>query len=144
MQIVNSDESLQRFLGDVRQQYLEHRHLRISIKTGKARTLPQNDITHVWYGQIARELPENDALGWKCFCKLNFGVPILRAEDAEFREFYDGAIKSTLTYEQKLAAMKYLPVTSLMSKSQLSNYAETVRQHFFSSGVFLDFPKEQA
>lgn len=140
MQIVNSDESLQRFLGDVRQQYLEHRHLRISIKTGKARTLPQNDITHVWYGQIARELPEDNTLGWRCYCKLHHGVPILRAEDSDFKDMYDAVIKNR-TYEEKLHVMKYLPVTSLMSRKQLSVYAEAVQADFYDKGVLLEFPE---
>lgn len=140
MQIVNSDESLQRFMGELRNQYQAHRYLRISIKTGKARTLPQNDITHVWYGQIARELPEDDALGWRCYCKLHHGVPIMRAEDDEFRSMYDSVIKGR-TYEEKLLMMKYLPVTSLMSRKQLSAYAEAVQADFRARGVMLAFPE---
>ncbi|UQN37296.1 hypothetical protein MTR80_06215 [Alcaligenes aquatilis] len=143
MQIVNSDESLQRFMGDLRSQYQVHRYLRISIKTGKARTLPQNDITHVWYGQIARELPEDDALGWRCYCKLHHGVPIMRAEDAEFQCMYDSIIKGR-TYEEKLLMMKYLPVTSLMSRKQLSTYAEAVQADFRARGVFLVFPGSES
>lgn len=140
MQIVNSDESLQRFMGELRNQYQAHRYLRISIKTGKARTLPQNDITHVWYSQIARELPEDDALGWRCYCKLHHGVPIMRAEDDEFRGMYDSVIKGR-TYEEKLLMMKYLPVTSLMSRKQLSAYAEAVQADFRARGVMLEFPE---
>lgn len=139
MQIVNSDESLQRFMGDVRSQYQAHRYLRISVKTGKARTQPQNDITHVWYGQIARELPEDDALGWRCYCKLHHGVPILRAEDGEFRAMYDSIILGR-SYEEKLLVMKFMPVTSLMSRKQLSAYANEVRNDFQNRGVFLEFP----
>lgn len=143
MQIVNSDESLQRFFGDVRSQYQAHRYLRISIKTGKARTQPQNDITHVWYGQIARELPEDDALGWRCYCKLHHGVPILRAEDAEFQGMYDSIIKGR-SYEEKLLVMKYMPVTSLMNRKQLSAYAEAMQADFRARGVMLEFPEASA
>lgn len=142
MQIVNSDESLQRFFGSARELYQKHRFLRISIKTGKARSLPQNAITHVFYEQIARELKEDDALGWKCYCKLHHGVPILRAEDGEFREVYDLAIKG-MTYEKKLKVMRYFPVTSLMSKDQLSRYAKEVQDDFFSRGVILNFPGDE-
>lgn len=142
MQIVNSDESLQRFFGSARELYQKHRFLRISIKTGKARSLPQNAITHVFYEQIARELKEDDALGWKCYCKLHHGVPILRAEDGEFREVYDLAIKD-MTYEKKLKVMRYFPVTSLMSKDQLSRYAKEVQDDFFSRGVILNFPGDE-
>lgn len=139
--IASSTESLQRVLGDIRELYDQHHFLKISIKAGKARSLPQNAITHAWYGQIARELREDSELGWKCYCKLHHGVPILRAEDAEFREAYDGAIKG-LSYEQKLSVMKILPITSLMTKPQLSQYAEAVRDDFRARGVRLEFPQD--
>lgn len=137
--VINSDESAQRFIGVIREQYMAHRFLRVSVKTGKDRSLPQNSLTHAWYGQIARELREDDALGWKCYCKLHHGVPILRAEDEEYRETYDAVIKP-LTYENKLVAMKQWPVTSLMTKEQLSKYAEAVRDDFRNRGVMLEFP----
>lgn len=139
--IASSTESLQRALGDIRELYDQHHFLKISVKAGKARSLPQNAITHAWYGQIARELREDSELGWKCYCKLHHGVPILRAEDAEFRESYDGAIKG-LSYEQKLSVMKILPITSLMTKPQLSQYAEAVRDDFRARGVQLEFPQD--
>ena len=139
--VINSDESFQRFMGEVRQQYADHRFLRASIKTGKDRSLPQNALTHVWYEQIARELREDDALGWKCYCKLHHGVPILRAEDDEFRQTYDSTIKG-MGYEQKLRVMRLFPVTSLMTRDQLSKYAEAVREDFAARGVFLEFPED--
>ncbi len=139
--VINSDESLQSYVGKLREAYRQHRFLRVSYKTGKARSLPQNNITHAWYEQIARELREDDALGWKSYCKLHHGVPLLRAEDDEYRDIYDGAIKG-LIYEQKLKVMRYFPVTSLMNKEQLSKYAEAVRDDFYQRGVLLEFPTE--
>lgn len=139
--LVTGTESMQRAIGDLRQMFAEHGFLKLDVKAGKARSIPQNSITHAWYGQIARELREDNELGWKCYCKLHHGVPILRAEDAEFRETYDGAIKG-LSYEQKLAVMKILPVTSLMTKAQLSQYAEEVRKDFDRRGVKLEFPQD--
>ena len=139
--VINSADSLQRAIGDLRDLWNRHKFLRVSVKAGKDRSIPQNSLVHVWYEQIARELREDDALGWKCYCKLNFGVPILRAEDDEFRQFYDGAIKLSLSYEQKLAAMKYLPVTRLMTKEQLSKYAEAVQPDFARRGVQLESPE---
>ncbi len=136
--VINSAETLQRALGDLRDLWNQHKFLRVSIKAGKDRSLDQNAHTHVWYGQIARELREDDELGWKCFCKLHFGVPIMRL-DEEFRECYDGSIK-LLAYEQKLVAMRHWPVTSLMTKEQLSKYAEAVQAHFRTLGVLLEFP----
>ena len=136
---VNSETSLQSAIGMLREQYSRYKFLRISTKTGQDRSLNQNAITHAWYEQLARELREDDALGWKAFSKLHFGVPILRAEDDEFREAYDSVIKP-LSYEKKLLAMKMLPVTSEMTKKQISAYAEAMQAHFIQQGVRLEFP----
>jgi hypothetical protein len=139
--IVNSDNALQDAFGIMRELYVRHRYLKVSIKTGKARSLDQNAILHAWIEQIARELREDDALGWKCYIKLHCGVPILRAEDAEYRESY--AMIKPLTYEQKLAIMKFWPVTSIMTKPQLSALLEATQAEFFKRGVKLDFPPEE-
>lgn len=103
----------------------------------KPRTRGQNKFSHAWYGEIAEALPEDDALGWKCYCKLHHGVPILRAEDEEFRAAYDGSIKP-LAYEKKLIAMRVFPVTSRMNTRQLAKYADAVRDDFAARGVHLE------
>lgn len=138
--VINSQDSLQRTFGELREMWGKHKFLRVSVKVGNDRSIPQNALTHAWYGQIARELREDDELGWKCYCKLHHGVPILRAEDDEFLETYDGAIKG-LSYEQKLKVMRLFPVTSLMTKEQLSKYAEAVQADFARRGVRLEFPE---
>lgn len=107
------------------------------------RTLAQNAGTHVLYEIIAQSLLEDDALGWKCFCKLHYGVPILRAEDEEFRAVYDAAIKG-LTYEQKLSVMRYFPVTSLMNKKQINKYIEALQGYFGPLGVCLELEEAAA
>jgi len=137
--IINSAESLSRALGDLRDMWNQHRYLKLNVKAGTDRSIPQNAITHAWYEQLARELREDDALGWKCYCKLHHGVGILRAEDEEFRTTYDAVIRP-LTYEQKLIAMRCWPVTSIMTKPQLSKYAESVQADFAQRGVCLEFP----
>ena len=139
---IDSLQSLQEFFGAVRDMWNSHHFLRITLKTGKDRTADQNSISHAWYVQLARECREYDALGWKSFCKLHFGVGILRAEDAEFRAFYDKAIKFSLSYEEKIKAMEFVPCTSLMTTLQLSKYLEAMQAHFLKQGVMLEFPKE--
>lgn len=138
---VNSEPLLSKLIGDLRQQWREHKFLRVSVKTGKDRSLDQNAIAHAWYQQVADELREQSALQVKAECKLLYGVPILRAEDDEFREFYDGAVKNALSYEQKLKAMEFIPVTSLMRVKQLSAYLVAM-QEGFRGRVALEFPPE--
>lgn len=138
---INSDTSLQTVLGSLRELYGQTKYVKVKATTGRQRSVDQNAISHAWYQQLARELREDDELGWKCYCKLHFGVPILRAENDEFREAYDGAIKG-LTYEQKLGVMRLLPVTSLMTKAQLSKYLELVQAEFWTRHrVELKFPE---
>lgn len=137
---INSEPALQSFIGDMRDLFRSHKFVKVSAKVGMARSVDQNAISHAWYEQIARELREDDALGWKSYCKLHHGVPILRAEDEQFRGFYDASIKR-MTYEQKLQAMKFVPVTSLMTKPQLSKYLEALQGDFHQRGVLLEFPE---
>jgi hypothetical protein len=134
-----SEADLQTCIGDLRELHRAGKLRKVKSVDGK-RSLNQNDISHVWYEQMAREDRQEDALGWKSYCKLHHGIPILRAEDAEFRAFYDAALKS-LSYEQKREAMKYLPVTSLMTKPQLSRYLGAVQADFAGRHIYLQFPE---
>ena len=138
--VINSETALQSAIGELREMWNLYKYVKLNAKTGKSRSLDQNAISHAWYEQLARELREDDALGHKCYCKLHHGVPILRAEDEEFREAYDAVIKG-LTYEQKLIAMRHWPVTSIMTKEQLSKYLESMQADFAKRGVHLEFPE---
>ena len=137
---VNSETSLQSVIGDLRELWRDRKFLTLSVKAGKGRSLDQNAISHAWYAQVARELREDDERGVKRYCKLHFGVPLLRAEDEEFREAYDRVIRPRLSYEEKLEAMDILPVTSRMTTKQLSRYMEDVQAHYVARGVQLEFP----
>ena len=136
---VFSHEGLQSLLGELRTAFAESNRLTVSWSVA-LRTIDQNALSHALYEQLARELPEYDAKGWKRMCKLHYGVPILRADDEHFREFYDTALKR-LDYERKISAMEYVPVTSIMSKGQLSRYiADMARSFAVERGVHLELP----
>lgn len=137
---VNSNESLQRAIGTLREQYRDHPYMRIKVESGKDRSLDQNAISHAWYDQISRELGEDSPEGVKRECKLRYGVPILRAEDDEFREQYDRLIKGKYTYEEKLEIMDWLPVTSLMRTKQMTRYLEAMQAAYDKQDVKLEFP----
>lgn len=141
--IVNSEIGLQSFIGQIRELWHSRRYLEVTIKEGKGRSVEQNAVMHGWFGQVARELREDDARGVKRFCKLHFGVPILRAEDDEFREAYDSVVRP-LAYGQKLVAMDILPVTSRMTTLQLDRCMTDIQDHFGLRGVTLVYPKEKA
>ena len=136
-----TDTQLQNVLGEVRQAYKANGFVEVDIRTGKRRSDDQNRLSHEWYEQVARELREHDALDVKCECKLLYGVPMLRAEDEDFREMYDGMVKERFSYEEKLQLMKWIPVTSLMNTDQLSRYLEAVQSAYAKRGVILEFPQ---
>jgi len=107
-----------------------------------SRSILQNNLSHSWYAELEANIKEDDALGYKAFCKLHFGVPILRAENEEFRLAYDTSIKP-LSYEAKLAIMKILPVTSLMDTKQLTKYLDAMRDHYdLHNGYLLKYPSD--
>jgi hypothetical protein len=135
--LVNTEERMQELLGDLRELWRMHHYLRLNVKVGKDRNADQNALSHVWYSQIARELREESELDVKRFCKLTMGVPILRAEDDTFRDFYDTAIKPHLSYEQKLKAMDALDVTSKMSVRQMQQYLDAMVENYRARGVTL-------
>lgn len=140
--ILNSEIGLQSFIGTIRELWHSRRWLEISVKEGKGRSVEQNAVMHGWFAQVARELREDNARGVKRFCKLHFGVPILRAEDDDFRAAYDRVIKP-LPYADKLVAMDILPVTSAMTTIQLEACMTDIQDHYGQpkhGGVKLAYP----
>lgn len=139
--IANSEPALHKMLGDLRELWRQHKFLRVAAKTGKARSLPQNAIQHAWYTQMAMEDRSDDAQGHIRYCKLRHGVPILCADDPEYRE-QCRRLLGPLTHEARLEAMDFFPVTRLMTKAQESRYLEAVRTDYLSNrGIQLEFPE---
>lgn len=115
----------------------------VEISSGKARSLSANALSHVWYSDIAKVW--HDSAGYaKAYCKLHYGVLILRAESEAFRNLYDKGIKNTLSYPEKLEAMKILPVTRLMDKDQMCRYLKAVQEGMAAAemSVVLSTPEE--
>ena len=147
---VNSAESLSILIGELRELFKTDKYFQVSVTTGKARSLSQNAIAHAWYGQVAAEEREYTPGHVKRLCKYHFGLPILRAEvdkqglpteqAIKIGEFCDN-ILSKLTYEQRIEAMEFFPVTSLMKTKQLSEYLEHIQAHYLGR-VELKFPEE--
>lgn len=141
--VINSNRSLNEVIQEITAEYNQHRFVRVWSEAGTNRSTDQNALSHAWYNQISMDLAEQTPEEVKCECKLRFGVPILRAEDPDFAEMYDASIKRHLTYEQKLKAMRFLPVTSLMTKDQISRYLQVIQYQFAQRGVNLEFPDER-
>jgi hypothetical protein len=140
--IVNSKKTLEALITAVTAAWEKDKYLRVSWKIGKDRSTDQQALSEVWYRQVSQQLAEDTPEGVKLECKLRFGVPILRAGDPDFCAMWDDRIKGILSYEQKLALMRYLPVTSLMTTEQMSNYMDTVQKEYARRGIVLESASE--
>jgi len=107
------------------------------------RTTDQNSLTHKYYAEIAASREDMTINQVRAECKLIFGVPILRASNEKFRETYDRVLKP-LPYEVKVEFIERteLPVTSLMSVKEMSQYIDVLLKHFRARGVYLTLPEE--
>lgn len=133
--------------------YLSKQEMPFTIRTakGKPRSYKQNRLNRLWMQEIAAQMAARGQMEWaddekvRAFCKLQFGVAILRAEDEEFREKYDRIIKPH-SYPEKLEMMAEpfdFPVTRRMSTEQQSRYHNEVHRYFAERGFILTDPEER-
>lgn len=117
----------------------------INLTEGVKRSDRQNRLNRQWMSDIAKQL------GWEVeyargYCKLHFGVPILRNDDEAFAAEYDAVIKP-LPYEHKIKLMMVpfdFGVTRLMTVKQERQYLDAVQLHFAEQGVILTDPEALA
>ena len=118
----------------------------VDIASGKHRSIEQNKLQRLWLNEAAAQLGDQTAEELRGLCKLTIGVPILRAENEDFREKYD-AIVRPLPYAAKLAIMMEpldMPVTRLMKAEQKTRYLDGIHRMFAEQGVVLTAPPERA
>lgn len=114
-----------------------------SITDGKHRTTDQNRLQRQWVLEIAAQTGETPE-EVRGYCKLAFGVPILRAENDAFRSAYDEMVKP-LPYETKLKLMMEpfdFGVTRLMTTRQKTAYLDAVHRHYSEQGLILTNPED--
>ena len=143
--IVNSPDTLSKAIGSLRAEYNKYHFVRLNMVSGKHRGVQINALSHVWYKQISDERGEMTPSEVKSFCKLHFGVPILRRDNEEFAEKYDNYIKP-LPYPHKLSIISMVDITSEMTNPQMKEYMEEVKAHFETlptDPVILEWPPEE-
>lgn len=116
----------------------------VNVKKGKDRSIDQNRLQRLWMREISEQLGDDSPEGYRAYCKLHFGVPIMREED-EFCAAYDKHIRA-LPYETKLAFMAVpldFPVTRLMTTVQMKRYLDDVFHEFDARGVRLTLPDDE-
>lgn len=114
----------------------------IDIEAIGKRSARQNRLNRQWMLDIAGQMEGWSAEYTRGYCKLHFGVPILRADDEEFCREYDALVRP-LPYEHKLKLMMVpfdFGVTRRMTKKQQTAYLDAVHRHFSEQGVALTDP----
>lgn len=117
----------------------------VNVKKGKDRSVEQNKLQRLWLSEAVEQLQDETIEQKRGYCKLHFGVPIMRNEDDEFKLAYDKVIRP-LPYELKIMAMMLpldFPVTRIMKSGQKKRYLDDVWYHFSGLGVKLTDPNEQ-
>lgn len=115
-----------------------------TVADGKHRTTDQNRLQRLWMAEIAEQRGDQTPEEIRAYCKLAFGVPILRRENEAFKKGYDETVKP-LPYETKLKLMAEpisLPVTSLMTTKQKTEYLDTIHRNFSQEGIILTNPED--
>lgn len=114
----------------------------VSVTKGAKRTTKQNRLQRQWMLDIAGQMEGWSAEYTRGYCKLHFGIPILRADDEEFCREYDALVRP-LPYEHKLKLMMVpfdFGVTRRMTTKQQTAYLDAVHRHFSEQGVALTDP----
>ena len=102
----------------------------------KDRRLIQNRLMWHWYKELSKQIDchgmtKDDLVKQN---KLNLGVPIL-LNDADFAEMWEST--KYLSYQQKINIMEFMPVTSIMKISQMTEYLTDFKMYWNQKGVEL-------
>lgn len=122
---------------------LKRRKLPLSVEMQYAehRTYKQNRLQREWLTQ-ASEWTGHEKEYLRGYCKLHFGVPILRNENEEFKRVYDKLVMP-YSYEEKIIFMMVpydFKVTRLMTTVQKTKYLDIMYKHFVDMGCVLTVP----
>lgn len=115
----------------------------VTVTDGKHRTTHQNRLQRQWMVEIAAQLGDQTPEDVRGYCKLAFGVPILRHENDAFRALYDRLVKP-MAYQDKIDMMKEpfdFGVTRIMTTRQKTAYLDAVHKHFTEQGFVLTDPE---
>jgi len=100
-------------------------HKTIRVEEMSIRSLDQNEMKEMQVKYVASQLNGNDEHSTRLELKYRCGIPILCRDDEKFLGFCKMAL-SPLSYEERVKAMEFVPVTSEMGVKQMSEYIEKV------------------
>lgn len=141
---VNSAAKLSEAVTKLTAMFREKKYVVVSLRPGKDRTLDQNALWWSMYQRIAQML-DWDVEEARRYCKLHFGVPIMRKADEDFLYGWNHMFLH-LDYETKLELMgpcalfgpDGFPVTRLFNRQQGVLYTDRIVAEFSQRGVIFD------
>lgn len=110
----------------------------VSWVQGRDRSADQNALMWKWATEAGDQIGETADEVQRRW-KLNHGVPILCEDSDEFRRFCRLAL-GRLFYEERLEAMRYVPVTSDMKVRQMVRFMDTVWRECGEQKIVLTNP----
>lgn len=113
-------------------------------RAGSSRSDAQNALQMLWFREAGRQ-GDQKAWEYRAYCKLHFGVPIMRRDNKAYSQSYDEHVRP-VKYESKLVYMVDpwdFPVTRLFTKRQMSEYLDLVYEHLTGLGIKLSQPTSQ-
>ena len=142
---INSAAKLSEVIAKLTAAYRDHKFVVVSMRPGKDRTLDQNALWFALYQRIAQMTEIGDVEDARRYCKLHFGVPIMRKASEDFRHAWNVSFL-LLTYETKLELMGEcalfgpdgFPVTRLFDRAQGIAYTDKIVAEFSAKGVVFD------
>jgi hypothetical protein len=142
---VNSATKLSEAITKLTSMYRDKKFVVVSLRPGKDRTLDQNALWFKFYERISQMTQIGDVEDARRYCKLHIGVPIMRADDEEFRAAWNQVLLDQ-PYERKLELMgpcplfgpDGFPVTRLFNRAQGIAYTDRIVAEFSAKGVVFD------
>lgn len=147
--VANSERTLDESIATIRATWNEKRYVRLTVTTGRDRSLDQNALWFSFYQRISEVFGDGSAADinyWRAFCKLRFGVPILQVHSEEFRNRWYRLVLTNPLLQNWQAQMDLMqdtmfgqdgfPVTRLFNTKQGCEYTEAIVRYFSAQGIF--------
>lgn len=116
----------------------------MEVVKGEKRSNKQNKLQRLWLNEAAAQ-GDHTAEEYRAYCKLRFGVAIMKSQSELFAEKYDRIIKP-MDYSVKLEMMMEpfdFPITRLMSVANEKKYLDQMYLYFTSQGFVLTNPEDR-
>lgn len=117
--------------------------LTVSWVQGASLSRAQQRLSFRWYQDIARQLGDLTPAEARAQCKVVFAAPILCEASETFRISVWEKLRRMFTHEELLVFVREteLPMTSLLSVKQMTQYLDDVQRCYSDQGVKLTDPE---